>query len=79
MRTFLGIFTVVLSSMICANAQLISELRCDACTRACLNILMWDIQQESVMASGRINQTGFAGRVTCIFAIPVAPIGESSG
>jgi hypothetical protein len=63
MRLFLGIIAVVLSSMICANAQIISELRCDACARAGLSVLMWDIQQESVMASGRINSSGFAGRV----------------
>jgi hypothetical protein len=63
MRAFLGIFTAILSSIICANAQIISELRCDACTRAGLSVLMWDIQQESVMTDGRINNSKFAGRV----------------
>ncbi len=63
MRTFLGIFTAILSSTICVNAQIINELRCDACTRAGLSIFMWDLQQESVMTDGRINDSKFAGRV----------------
>ena len=64
MRIVIWVFVSV-SSAIYADAQVISERRCDACARAGLEIFMWDIQHESVMtdSTGRVIESRFEGRI----------------